>query len=73
MAMPLALAWEKPRRWERDRMGSAGLRTWTQGDEGGRLVWRGGVAIHRRGRKGRRNGELAEWRCLGTELCNSAL
>ena len=41
-AMPLALAWEKPRRWERDRRGSAGLRTRTQGDEGGRQV-EGGV------------------------------
>ena len=38
MAMPLALAWEKPRRWERGRRGSAGLRIRTQGDEGRRKV-----------------------------------
>ena len=62
MAMPLALAWEKPRRWERDRRGSAGLRTWTQGDEGGRLVWRGGGRHPSEGQEGqaqRRAGRVA--------------
>ena len=61
MAMPLALAWERQRRWERDRRGSAGLRTRAQGDERGRQLEEGGVGRSAEGQEAQGGQELGAW------------